>query len=43
MALGLAVTSLIEDLFARAPWLGAVGLALGALAGLALRSSSCAR
>jgi putative membrane protein len=36
LALGLAVTSLIEDLFARAPWLGVVGLALGALAGLAL-------
>ena len=36
MALGLAVTSLIEDLFARAPWLGALGLALGALAALAL-------
>ena len=25
LALGLAVTNLIEDLFARAPWLGAVG------------------
>src|SRR6187431_1619403 len=36
LALGLAVTSLIEDLFVRAPWLGVVGLALGALAGLAL-------
>ena len=36
MGLGLAVASLIEDLFARAPWLGAVGLALGVLAGLAL-------
>ena len=36
MALGLAVASLIEDLFARSPWLGAVGLALGVLAGLAL-------
>jgi uncharacterized membrane protein YcjF (UPF0283 family) len=36
MGLGLAVTSLIEDLFARAPWLGAIGLVLGVLAGLAL-------
>jgi putative membrane protein len=36
MALGLAVTSIIEDLFARSPWLGAVGLALAVLAGLAL-------
>jgi putative membrane protein len=36
MGLGLAVASLIEDLFARAPWLGVAGLALGALAGLAL-------
>ena len=36
MGLGLAVASLIEDLFARSPWLGAVGLALGVLAGLAL-------
>jgi putative membrane protein len=36
MGLGLAVTSLIEDLFARNPWLGAAGLALGVLAGLAL-------
>jgi putative membrane protein len=36
MALGLAVTSLIEDLAARSPWLGAAGLALGGIAGLAL-------
>jgi putative membrane protein len=36
LGLGLAVASLIEDLFARAPWLGAVGLTLGVLAGLAL-------
>ncbi len=36
LALGLAVTNLIEDLFARAPWLGAIGLALALLAGLAL-------
>jgi putative membrane protein len=36
MGLGLAVTSLVEDLFTRSPWLGAVGLGLGVLAGLAL-------
>ncbi|MSP45925.1 MAG: TIGR01620 family protein [Xanthobacteraceae bacterium] len=36
LALGLAITSLIEDLFARAPWLGGVGLALALVAGLAL-------
>ena len=36
MALGLAVTNLVEDLFARAPWLGAIGLALALVAGLAL-------
>ena len=36
MALGLAVTNLVEDLYARAPWLGAIGLALAILAGLAL-------
>jgi putative membrane protein len=36
LALGLAVTNLVEDLYARAPWLGAVGLALALLAGLAL-------
>jgi putative membrane protein len=36
LALGLAVTSVVEDLFARSPWLGAVGLALAMLAGLAL-------
>ena len=34
--LGLAVTNLVEDLFARAPWLGAIGLALAVIAGLAL-------
>lgn len=33
---GLAVTRLVEDLYARAPWLGAVGLALAALAALAI-------
>jgi putative membrane protein len=36
MALGLAVTNLVEDLYARAPWLGAIGFALAALGGLAL-------
>jgi len=36
MALGLAVTNLVEDLYARAPWLGAIGLALALLGGLAL-------
>jgi putative membrane protein len=32
----LAVTNLVEDLYARAPWLGAIGLALALLTGLAL-------
>jgi putative membrane protein len=36
LGLGLAVANLIEDLFARTPWLGAIGLALGVLASLAL-------
>jgi putative membrane protein len=36
LALGLAVASVVEELFARAPWLGALGLALAAIAGLAL-------
>jgi putative membrane protein len=36
MALGLAVTNLVEELYARAPWLGASGFALALLAGLAL-------
>ena len=36
LALGLALTSLIEGLFARVPWLGAFGLVLAALAALAL-------
>jgi putative membrane protein len=36
LGLGLAVSKLIEDLFARAPWLGAIGLALAVIAGLAL-------
>jgi putative membrane protein len=35
LGIGLAVTRLIEDLFARAPGLGWVGAALAALAGLA--------
>jgi putative membrane protein len=36
LALGLAVTNLVEGLFARVPWLGTVGLVLAALAALAL-------
>jgi putative membrane protein len=36
LGLGVAVTSIVEELFARAAWLGAVGLGLAALAGLAL-------
>jgi putative membrane protein len=36
MALGLAITNLVEDLYDRAPWLGAIGLALALIAGLAL-------
>ncbi len=36
LALGLAVTNLVEDLYARAPWLGAIGLALAIVGGLAL-------
>jgi putative membrane protein len=36
LSLGLAVTNLVEDLFARAPWLGAIGLALAIIAGFAL-------
>jgi putative membrane protein len=36
MALGLAVTNLLEDLYARAPWLGAIGLALAIIAATAL-------
>ena len=35
LALGLAVTKIVEELFARAPWLGAVGMTLAAVAGLA--------
>ena len=36
MALGLAVTRLVEDLFARNEWLGWAGLGLAALASIAL-------
>lgn len=36
LALGLAVTALIEELYARAQWLGTFGLVLAGLAGLAL-------
>jgi putative membrane protein len=36
MGLGLAVSRLVEDLFARAPWLGTIGLVLALMAGLAL-------
>jgi putative membrane protein len=36
MGLGLATTNFVEDLFARSPWLGAVGAALAGLAGVAL-------
>jgi putative membrane protein len=36
LALGLALTSLVEELFTRAPWLGTLGAVLAALAVLAL-------
>ena len=36
LALGISVTNFVEDLFARTPALGAVGLALAVIAGLAL-------
>jgi putative membrane protein len=36
LALGLAITALIEELYARAAWLGTAGLVLAALAGFAL-------
>lgn len=36
LGLGLAVSKLVEDLFARAPWLGMIGLVLAVVAGLAL-------
>jgi putative membrane protein len=36
LGLGLAATRLIEDLYARAEWLGVLGLAAGGIAGIAL-------
>jgi putative membrane protein len=36
LALGVAITNFIEELFARTPWLGAIGLALAAVVGIAL-------
>jgi putative membrane protein len=36
LAFGLAVTSIVEDLFARSVWLGSVGLAFAVLAAVAL-------
>src|SRR5690606_22111907 len=36
LGLGVAVTNFVQDLFARSAWLGGVGMALTALAGLAL-------
>jgi putative membrane protein len=36
LGLGLAVTNLVEDLFTRTPWLGAVGLTFALVAGAAL-------
>ena len=36
LGLGIAVTNFIEDLFARSPWLGAIGAGLAAVAGIAL-------
>lgn len=36
LALGLAVTSVVEELFARTPWLGVVGMTLAVIAGLTL-------
>jgi putative membrane protein len=36
LGIGVAVTSIVEELFARARWLGAAGLLLAALAGFAL-------
>jgi len=40
LALGVAVTNFVQDLFARTPWLGALGLGLAALAGIALLALS---
>ena len=36
LALGIAVTNFVEELFARTPALGAIGLGLAAIAGVAL-------
>jgi len=36
LGLGIAVTNFVEDLFARSPWLGAIGAGLAAVAGIAL-------
>ncbi len=36
LGLGVAVTNFVEDLFARSPWLGAVGAGLAVLTGVAL-------
>lgn len=36
LALGVAVTNFVEDLFTRAPWLGAIGLGFAVIAGVAL-------
>lgn len=36
LALGIAVTNFVEELFVRSPWLGSAGAALAGLAGLAL-------
>jgi putative membrane protein len=36
LGFGLAIANLVEDLFARAPWLGAIGLTLALLAAVAL-------
>ena len=36
LAAGLAVANLVEGLFAKTPWLGAIGLALAIVAGVAL-------
>ena len=43
LGLGVAITSFVEELFARAPWLGAVGLVLAVLAGIALAGDRVAR
>ena len=36
LGLGVAITNFVEDLFARSPWLGAIGAGLAALTGVAL-------